>query len=65
MTIDQLATRIVDEGRNARHPRATVLMALTYTKQKDSLHAWRKLNRIRSTGIPRWLVERWASRLEE
>ena len=54
------ALQIVEEDRHAGHSWRTVFACLQYAEKRDVNAATRRINELRGSGIPRWLVQRWA-----
>jgi hypothetical protein len=60
MTLYDQARKIVENDCNARHSWRTVWACLHYVEETDVNNATRRINELRGSGIPRWLVQRWA-----
>lgn len=63
MTLYEQARRIRQNGRHAGHSWRTVYVTLEYVQAEDVNGAYQRINRLRGadSGIPRWLVQRWAT----
>jgi len=59
MTLYDQAWQIVENDRHARHSWRTVWACLRYVDETDVNAATRRINELRDSGIPRWLVQRW------
>jgi hypothetical protein len=63
MSLCDHARRIADDDRHAGHSWRTIYVALEYVAEGDVNEATQRINALRgaaASGIPRWLVQRWA-----